>query len=277
VRRGVLDRWVRDATVKRQKDNPHMSSTPALALRFRRLVQDTTGHTVWETIREPHSLVVEQTALVLCDVWDHHWCRGAEERLAMLLPRINLVAERLRAAGVLIVHAPSSTMAFYAGTPARERARAAPRITPPDPLPHDDPPLPLYHDDGGSDTPPDWAHDVWSRQHAAIDIDQTRDMISDSGDELYSVYRWRGIKTVVIMGVHTNMCILDRPFAIKALVRWGFDVMLVRDLTDAQYNPAMPPYVSHAEGTELVINYIEGFWCPTVTSEELVAALAPYH
>ena len=41
----------------------------------------------------------------------------------------------------------------------------------------------------------------------------------------------------------------------------------VRDLTDAMYNPARSPYVDHDEGTQLVIGYIEKFWCPTVTSD----------
>jgi hypothetical protein len=40
-------------------------------------------------------------------------------------------------------------------------------------------------------------------------------------------------------------------------------IALIRDLTDALYNPARPPYVSHEEGTRLVVEYIEKFWCPT--------------
>jgi hypothetical protein len=65
------------------------------------------------------------------------------------------------------------------------------------------------------------------------------------------------------------MCILRRSFAIKALVRRGVPVALVRDLTDAMYNPARAPYVSHAEGTRLVVEYVEKFWCPTVESGDL--------
>jgi hypothetical protein len=55
------------------------------------------------------------------------------------------------------------------------------------------------------------------------------------------------------MGVHTNMCVLGRPFGIRAMVKLGRKVVLVRDLTDAMYDPRQPPYVSHARGTELVI------------------------
>ena len=32
------------------------------------------------------------------------------------------------------------------------------------------------------------------------------------------------------------------------------------------------PHVSHDEGTRLVVEFIEKFWCPTVKSEELVGS-----
>jgi hypothetical protein len=71
------------------------------------------------------------------------------------------------------------------------------------------------------------------------------------------------------MGVHTNMCVLNRSFAIKQMTRWGIRCVLVRDLTDAMYNPKKRPNVTHEEGTELVIGHIEKWWCPTVLSSEL--------
>ncbi len=95
-------------------------------------------------------------------------------------------------------------------------------------------------------------------------------MISDNGQEVCNSYTQQGIRQVLIMGVHTNMCILNRSFGIKQMVKWGVNIALVRDLTDAMYNPAMPPYVSHNEGTQLIVGYIEKFWCPTITSEDLL-------
>ena len=65
------------------------------------------------------------------------------------------------------------------------------------------------------------------------------------------------------------MCVLNRSFAIKRMVRWGFDAVLARDLTDAMYNPMRPPYVSHEAGTRLIIEYIEKHWCPTMTSDDI--------
>ena len=44
---------------------------------------------------------------------------------------------------------------------------------------------------------------------------------------------------------------------------------------DALYNPAMPPYVSHEEGTALVVGYIEKFWCPTAANVRVSAGERP--
>lgn len=88
--------------------------------RVQRLVERG-GYRIWETSETIRECDPARTALVLCDVWDRHTCRGAEERLARLLPGIAMVVERFRSAGALIVHAPSDTIDFYEGTPARVR------------------------------------------------------------------------------------------------------------------------------------------------------------
>jgi hypothetical protein len=82
--------------------------------------------------------------------------------------------------------------------------------------------------------------------------------------------RQRGIENVIVCGVHLNMCVLGRPFAIRQLVRQGLHVALVRDLTDTMYNPERPPYVSHFQGTRLMIGHVEKYWCPTIASTALL-------
>ena len=239
-----------------------------LNVRAQTLGQDAGGHAYWQVVETAVRVPAAKTALLLCDVWDKHWCRGASERVDAMVPRMNEVVVAARAKGVYIIHAPSGTMAFYAGTPARQRMLDAPRVEPPAPIERPDPPLPIDDSDHGSDTGETTTYRAWSRQHAGIEIENA-DGISDNGTEVYSYLKQNEIDHLLIMGVHTNMCILGRSFAIKQMVRWGIDVMLVRDLTDAMYNPAMRPYVSHAEGTRLVIEYIEKFWCPTIESGDL--------
>jgi hypothetical protein len=95
------------------------------------------------------------------------------------------------------------------------------------------------------------------------------DAITDSA-EAYYLMRQRGIKNLIVMGVHTNMCVLGRPFSIRQMVYQGMNVALMRDLTDAMYNPAKAPYVSHFEGTDLVVGHIERHWCPTLMSGDLL-------
>jgi nicotinamidase-related amidase len=259
---------------------PHISAR----LRTQRLVQNASGYMVWRIEEGPRTLDATKVALVLCDVWDRHTCRGAEERLKQLLPRMQQLTAALRQKGALIVHAPSDTRDFlelYGETPARRRVLDCPPIAPPQNLDHDDPPLPVDQSDPCCDTRPDeqhpypwpkeWRRPPATRQHPAIEIDHGRDVISYQGKELWSYYQHRGIEQVLIMGVHTGMCILNRTFAVKQMVRWGMPIALIRDLTDALYHPARPPYVSHEEGTRLLVEYIEKFWCPTLASDDLLA------
>jgi nicotinamidase-related amidase len=188
----------------------------------------------------------------------------------MLAPIMNRVIAAAREKGVHIIHAPSDVVDYYQDSPARQRILAAPVVPLPELQAHADPPLPIDDSDEGSDTGEMEAKRVWQRQHEALLIDQDRDVISDSGPEIYAYIRQQHITQLMIMGVHTNMCVLNRSFAIKQMVRWGLDIVLVRDLTDTMYNPAMPPYVSHEEGTRLVVEYIEKHWCPTILSEALL-------
>ena len=54
------------------------------------------------------------------------------------------------------------------------------------------------------------------------------------------------------------------------------NVLLMRDMTDAMYNPAKRPQVSHFRGTELVIEHIEKHWCPTITSADVLTDKEPF-
>jgi type 1 glutamine amidotransferase len=65
------------------------------------------------------------------------------------------------------------------------------------------------------------------------------------------------------------MCVLGRPFGLRQMAKNGKNVALVRDMTDTMYNPASLPHVSHFTGTDLIVEHIEKFVCPTITSDQL--------
>jgi nicotinamidase-related amidase len=183
---------------------------------------------------------------------------------------MELLLKDLRARGVIVIHAPSDCMDFYKDAPQRKATKDAPKVELPKAIDIVCPELPIDDKDGGcDDATPVKSFKAWTRQHPAISI-ADNDYISDNGQEVFNVMRKHGVKNLLIMGVHTNMCILNRTFAIKAMTKWGVKCVLVRDLTDAMYNPKKAPFVSHEDGTELVIQYIEKYWCPTVLSGDLM-------
>jgi nicotinamidase-related amidase len=220
----------------------------------------------------------QKTALVICDMWDTHTCPNSAARVGEMAPRVNEFAKAARRAGALIIHCPSDTMAFYKDHPGRKLAQSAPVATPPVPLqrwcyldPKREAALPIDDTDGGCDGGSTWKKGdpyPWTRQHAAIEI-MDGDAITDSA-EAYNLMQQRGIENVIVCGVHLNKCVLGRPFAIRQMVLQGKRVALVRDLTDTMYNPERAPYVSHFAGTRLMIEHVEKYWCPTITSAALL-------
>lgn len=213
-----------------------------------------------------------RSALVICDMWDKHWCSSAGVRVAKLAPKVGRLAKAMSDAGVVVIHAPSETMDFYKDAPQRKATFAVPPVPLPKMLDLPDPPLPVDASGGGCDTAGESFFKAWTRQSPDIPIGP-RDFIADEAGQIYSILRSRDVQYVFFAGVHTNMCVLTRYFAIKNMVRWGQSPILVRDLTDALYNPADPPHVTQARGTELVVEYIERNWCPTVLSAELLRVL----
>ena len=253
-------------------------TTLALNLRRQILATDDGGHRHWQTVTDTVEQPADKTGLLLCDVWDSHWCRGARERLEPLLSKMNAAVNAARDLGVQIIHAPSDTMDFYTDHPARQRALAVEPLEPEPRLPDFaqaadslvgqifapvgdvsayDPPLPMRrrrsgHDRGG--------------ERAIQGVDSAT---CGEGGRVYACLQAGGIDRLLILGVHTNMCVLHRTFAIKQMSRWGVPMALLRDLTDTMYSPARPPYVSHDEGTRLVVEYAEKFWCPSLDSGDL--------
>ena len=243
-------------------------SKPRLALNLRSSVELWKGSDIWEKVVVEKYLSIEETAILVCDMWDKHWCRGATERVAELAPRMAVVVDRARELGVQIIHAPSDLMSVYKETPYRKRMQEAPYVKTPPPLDLPDPPLPLDASDGGC-AEDDQFYWAWTAQHPAIRITGD-DGITEEGQEVYNFINQRGIKYLIIMGVHTNMCMLARSFGIRQMTRWGVPVVLVRDLTDPNYNPAMPPFVDHQSAIDLMVDYIEKYWCPSIDSRDLL-------
>ena len=246
-----------------------------LELKTRQRLEKPKGSGKYDVSEKTVQWEAKKTAIVICDMWDQHWCQGATERVAEMAPAMNDVVRLARNRGLLIVHAPSDTMEFYKDAPQRRRAREAPtsassvKIDRWKRLDRErEGPFPIDDSDGGCDDQPPCKGGPpypWKRQIATIQI-ASEDAISDNGQEIYNLFQQRGIDNVIVMGVHANMCVLGRSFAIRQMVLLGKNVLLMRDLTDTMYNSRMKPFVNHFRGTDLVVEHIEKFWCPSITS-----------
>jgi type 1 glutamine amidotransferase/nicotinamidase-related amidase len=197
---------------------------------------------------------------------------------------MNQFVSEARRRGALVIHAPSGGMDLYADHPARKRAQQAPQAANlPDGIAkwcrqiesEKQGEYPIDQSDGGCDDQPrcDSKRPMDRHQTPEIKI-LDQDAITDSGAECWNLLEARGVENVILVGVHTNMCVLGRPFGLRNMVRFGKNVLLVRDLTDTMYNPRAEPFVSHVRGTELIVEHIEKYVCPTVTSSDLLGGPA---
>lgn len=252
----------------------------AFRLTLRKRLETPPGIGSFQTVCQEAAWDAKKTAVIVCDMWAAHWCAGARRRGAEMAPRMNQFLQEARKRGALIIHAPSGGMEHYKDHPARHRALAAP------PAPNLPKGIeswcrqieaeakgryPIDQADGGcDDLPPcDSKKKMDVRQTPTLEI-RDEDAISDSGVEIWNLMEQRSIANVMLVGVHTNMCVLGRPFGLRNMARFGKNVVLVRDLTDTMYNPRAWPHVSHFRGTELIVEHIEKYVCPTITSDQLL-------
>ena len=261
-----------------------------LKVRERQETSKGSGH--YHSLERMESWSPGSSAVIVCDMWDLHHCLNATLRGAEMAPRMNRVLNHARKSGFTIIHAPSSCIEPYKDHPARKRVLATPRSKnlPKDidswcsHIPEEDRgKYPIDQSDGGEDDDPTahkkWAQELksrgrnpgapWKSQTDKLDIHDI-DYISDNGSEIWSVLEDRKIDNVVLLGVHTNMCVLGRPFGLRQMARNGKNVVLMRDMTDTMYNPAMAPFVSHFTGNDLIVEHIEKFVCPTITSDSFL-------
>ncbi len=268
------------------------SAAPQFSLILRERIEREKNGGQYGVVFKPQTWDAKKSAVIVCDMWDTHHSENAANRTAELATRMNKVLIQARNQGATIIHAPSGCMATYETHPARKRAQQVPRSKQ---LPNDIAKwcykipeeergkYPIDQTDGGEDDEKEQLklfHEKlkaqgrdprrpWKAEIATLKI-QDQDYISDNGEEIWSILERQGLDNVILLGVHTNMCVLGRPFGLRQMSKNGKNVVLMRDMTDTMYNPQMSPFVSHFTGTDLIVEHIEKFVCPTITSDQIL-------
>src|SRR5437764_14123178 len=76
-----------------------------LTLNLRAQVQEAGPEGTWREVDHKRMIPGNEVAIIICDMWDKHWCKSATNRCEALAKKMEPVLESARKKGVLIVHA----------------------------------------------------------------------------------------------------------------------------------------------------------------------------
>ncbi len=204
-----------------------------------------------------------KNCLLIIDMWNNHWCPQAVEQANRLAPQINTFKKKFSKKGNLIIHAPSGYKMeeVYSANKRWLNVELDPSLNK-----HFDPitdlNLPIYHGLGSCPGNPKMSQ-VWTGIHKDIEIAET-DYISNNARQIFQLLTDRKIKWIHVCGLHLNMCILKNGYGIINLVKNGFKVRLMSNLTDIMYNSMKHPFVSVEEAKEIMLKFVEDNYCEVI-------------
>ncbi|MFN0052688.1 MAG: cysteine hydrolase family protein [Planctomycetales bacterium] len=217
---------------------------------------------------------LKQAALVLVDVWDHHYLKDAEARAeAVIDDKLAPLLAACRAAGMTIIHAPSPPHAqrhlnwVNAGKSSTPTAKPA------------DWPPPEFRGKSGVfqayRRPAEPRDPELAQLRAGLKIHPKvqpvgAEPVVATGEELHQLCRRLGVLFLFYAGFNTNACILVRDYGTLAMSARGYEVILVRDCTTGMESRDSQPELSQTHGAIL---FLEMFGQYTVTADEVRSGL----
>ena len=220
-----------------------------------------------QVVIKPLKIDPRKVGIIIVDPWNYHWCMTACQRVSAMAPRWNRALECARELGIQILWAPTEAASQYAGTPQREQAAAVNLV-----------PVPQVRNLSCTFTAAVGACACGPGIPCEINYGLDAicsDLVIDAADlivsgtaETYSICKQKGITYIIYLGLHTNMCLFNRPEALQAMYSAGLDCMLARDLNDAltHYDPSVP--FTPDDGTAQIDADLERAGIPTINIVE---------
>ena len=220
----------------------------------------------------------ENTAIVIVDAWDSHWCITWTHHADATVPRLKKTLEYARRSGFQIIWCPSDVTNQYVGCLPRELALATPyvnkvprirEISMDFKFPYAELSRNTCNCGPGIRCPVHYGIDGMNPSLTVKDDDY----IVRGTREMYSVCLNEGITNLIYAGWATNMCLWGKPSGIKAMYEAGLNTILARDLTDAYSNYIPSKNFTPDDGTAISIRTIEKGGIPSVNLfQELISA-----
>ncbi len=204
-------------------------------------------------------LPLDETALVLVDLWNVHFIESWIERAKQVtVDCVVPVIDAARKIGMTIVHAPSPSVAAQYSQLERHN--------PPQPsTPHTWPPADFRSRSGdynvyrGPRSQPPGIGIHWNKlasqlsMSPAIDVKEDEFVIA-TGQQLHELMEERGILHLLYAGFATNWCVLGRDYGIRSMSRYGYNIILLRDATTGV---EFPDTYENLFTTEIAIREVE--------------------
>lgn len=217
---------------------------------------------------------LSQAALVLVDVWDHHYLKDTEARTeAVIADSLVPLLVACRAAGLPIIHAPSPAQARE--HPNWVRLVSETELT----LKRDSWPPPEFRSKSGPYQ--SYRRPKEPREPELVKLGAGRKLhpnvqpragepVIATGEELHRYCKQEGILFLFFAGFNTNACILVRDYGTLAMSQRGYEVIVVRDCTTGMESSETQATLSQTRGAIL---FLEMFGQYSVASDDIIAGL----
>jgi nicotinamidase-related amidase len=190
---------------------------------------------------EEKNLVVDsnQMALILVDCWDENDINQTFLRRAADIVRAVIVpfAEFCRRAGILVIHAPSLSVAGryveWMENPEDWDRNPPQPVWPPEDFRNR---TGEHAELAWSLTPvlEDWYDYMENRMMIMSEIEPVQgDLVVATGDQLHALLSRKRILHLLYAGFATNMCVPNKDYGMRAMISQGYHAVLLRDTTTA--------------------------------------------
>jgi hypothetical protein len=221
-----------------------------------------------ECIEKEKMYNTNELAILVIGMWSNHQCLVANRKLEELSPKVDSFLKKGRANNMKIIFGSSSLIKLPKYKLLRENMKNIPFANLVD-KGLSFPPIPFNDSDGGINEKNDTFKRCDVDMNQMIEIVNT-DAMTDNAKELLNYLYYHKIKLCLVVGVHTNMCVLDRPYGMKNIARYGFPMAIVRDLGDPMIKPDGIVIKDRDDAHEKIVHYVEQYFAPSINSHDLM-------
>ena len=201
-------------------------------------------------------LPIDQTALVLVDLWQDHFIESWIERAAQVLrEKVLPVIDAARSGGISVIHGPCPEVAGHYEQLDRHKAPEPSGETPAWPPPEFRRREGDYHAYRGPREQEPGIRDIRDNRRMS-DLVEVRDedIVIASGQQLHDYLESQQILHLVYAGFATNWCIINRDYGVRPMRDRGYTVILLREATPGV---EFPDTLDGLWATELAIREVE--------------------